>query len=170
VTVETATTTTYTPVNVEYINPFVTSAVSVFRTMLQCELKRGELYLKGHVQPDHEISGVIGLSGKATGTVVLSLGRDVAISATEVMLGERPDTLDAEVVDAIGELTNMIAGSAKAQLEQFAMSLSLPNVILGKNHTVEFPRGVTPIGIPFDSDWGSICLDVGLCEKPAAGE
>jgi len=94
---------------------------------------------------------------------------DAALWA-EVMLGERPDTLDAEVVDAIGELTNMIAGSAKAQLEQFAMSLSLPNVILGKNHTVEFPRGVTPIGIPFDSDWGSICLDVGLCEKPAAGE
>ena len=81
------------------------------------------------------------------------------------MLGERPDNLDHDVVDAIGELTNMIAGSDKSHLEQFAMSLSLPNVVMGKNHIVEFPRGITPIGIPFESQWGSVCLVVGLCEK-----
>ena len=158
-------TTAYASISVEYINPFVESAVEVFRTMLQCDLARGQLYLKEHVQPDHEISGIIGLSGKATGTVVLSLGRDVAISATEVLLGERPSQLDADVVDAIGELANMVAGNAKTQLEQFEMSLSLPNVILGKNHTVQFPSDVTPIGIPFDCKWGTITMDVGLCEK-----
>ena len=161
-------TTKYAPVRVEYINPFVTSAVKVFATMLDCHLERGQLYLKGNSQPDFEISGVIGLSGNASGTVVLSLGRDTAIQAAATMLGEQPTELDADVVDAIGELTNMVAGSAKAQLEQFEMSLSLPSVIIGKNHSVEFPSGVTPIGIPFECEWGSVCLDVGLCEKPVA--
>ncbi len=156
----------YAPMKVEFINPFVTSAVTVFRKMLQCDLTRGEIYLKGHFQPDHEMSGVIGLSGGAIGTVVLSLSRAVAISATETMLGERPETLNSDVVDAIGEITNMIAGSAKADLEQFAMTLSLPNVIIGKNHTVTFPSGITPISIPFSCEWGSVCLDVGLCEVP----
>jgi chemotaxis protein CheX len=149
---------------VEFINPFVTAAVTVFRTMLMCELTRGQIQLKEHSQPDHEISGVIGLSGRAVGTVVLSISREVAISATEAMLGERPDGLNADVVDAIGEVTNMIGGSAKAELEQFAMTLSLPNVISGKNHTVAFPSGATPISIPFTCEWGSVCLDVGLCE------
>jgi chemotaxis protein CheX len=155
----------YAPVRVEYINPFLSAAVSVFRTMLGCELTRGELYLKGHHQPDHEISGIIGMSGKAVGTVVLSLSRDVALSAAEAMLQERHNDIDAEVVDVVGELTNMIAGSAKAKLEQFSMSISLPNVVIGKNHTVAFPTGVTPIGIPFASKWGSVCVDVGLVEK-----
>ncbi|MCA9271397.1 MAG: chemotaxis protein CheX [Planctomycetales bacterium] len=159
----------YAPVKVEYINPFVAAAANVFKTMLQCELERGQPYLKGHAQPDYEISGVIGLSGRATGTVVLSLGRDVALSAAEAMLGQRPEQLDADVVDTIGELTNMVAGAAKSSLEQLEMSLSLPSVIMGKNHTVEFPRGVTPIGIPFASEWGAICLDVGLCERVHEG-
>lgn len=155
----------YKMVKVEYINPFIVSAANVFQMMLNCELQRGELYLKGHVQPDHEISGVIGLSGKATGTVVLSLSREVAISATDAMLGERPMTVDGDVVDTIGELTNMIAGNAKMQLEQFEMGISLPSVIVGKNHSVEFPGGVTPIAIPFTCPWGSVCLDIGLCEE-----
>lgn len=157
----------YAPVNAQYINPFLASAVNVFRTVLDCELKRGTLFLKGNVQPNHEISGVIGLSGKAAGTVVLSLGREVALKATEVMTGDAPPELNADVVDAIGELTNMIAGSAKSQLEQFEMSISLPSVIIGHNHSVAFPRNTVPIGIPFDCRWGSVCVDVGLCELKA---
>ena len=36
---------TCAPVNVEFINPFLTSAITVFRTMADCELKRGKPYL-----------------------------------------------------------------------------------------------------------------------------
>lgn len=155
----------YKPVKAEFINPFVTSTVSVFRTMLSCDLDRGELHLKDGRQPNHEISGVIGLSGRAIGTVVVSLSREMAIAATEAMAGERPTTIDADVVDVVGELANMVAGQAKAQLEELEMSISLPTVISGKNHSIEFPTGVTPIGVPFSSGWGDICVDVGLAEK-----
>ena len=158
----------YTPVKAEYINPFLSATANVFRTMLGQEIARGQPYLKGHHQPDHEISGIIGMSGKAVGTVVLSLSRQAAIGAAGKMLGETPTELNADVVDAVGELTNMIAGNAKAQLEQFSMSISLPSVIIGKNHSVAFPSGVTPIGVPFDCQWGPVCIDVGLCVKADA--
>jgi chemotaxis protein CheX len=154
----------YAPVKVEYINPFIKATITVFRTMFNCELERGNPFLKGSSHPDHDISGMIGLTGKAVGTVVLSIDRDVALKAAESMLGERQQDLNADVVDAVGELTNMIAGNAKTDLEQFSMSLSLPSVITGKNHVVAFPSGMTPIGIPFESEWGNICVDVGLCE------
>jgi chemotaxis protein CheX len=155
------------PVSVDCINPFLISAINVFRTMASCELTRGQPFLVNDVQPAHEISGVIGLSGKAIGTVVLSLGRPVALKVTEAMLGEAPPEMNGDVVDAVGELTNMIAGSAKAQLEELAMSVSLPSVIIGRNHTVAFPRDITPIAIPFESQWGPVCVQVGLCEKEA---
>src|SRR5687768_3607686 len=105
----------------EYINPFVISAVEVFSTMLDCELTRGKLSLTADFQPAHDVSGIIGLSGKASGTVVVSVDRNVAISATERMLGQRPLTIDTDVIDAVGELTNMIAGRAKAGLEHLHM-------------------------------------------------
>jgi chemotaxis protein CheX len=153
--------------NVEYINPFVRSVLSVFSTMLNCGLTRGQPFVKDSHQPLHEVSGVIGLSGKAKGIVVLSLDREAALQATQAMLGERPLAINADVTDAVGELTNMIAGNAKAQLEQYALNVSLPTVITGKGHCIDFPKDATAICIPFDCPWGEINVEVGLVELQA---
>lgn len=149
----------------ELINPFVGSTVSVFSTMLGCELKRGQLSLNDKFQHQYDISGIIGLSGPVSGTVVVSLDEKVALAATRVMLGDAPDTVNEEVVDAVGELTNMIAGSAKSQLAQFCMSLALPTVITGKNHVITFGSRVRPVCIPFESQWGPLTVEVGLLER-----
>jgi chemotaxis protein CheX len=153
--------------NVAYINPFLASTVSVFDTMLNCKLQRGAPYLKNCVQPQHEVSGVIGLSGKAQGTVVVSLSRETALNVAEALLQERPAELNRDVTDAIGEIVNMIAGGGKGALEQLELSMSLPTVITGKGHCIDFPRKVTPVCIPFSSDWGEISVEVGLCDTPA---
>lgn len=158
----------YAPLNVDCINPFLTAAVNVFQTMLSCELRRGKPYLHDGVQPAHEVSGIIGLSGKAVGTVVMSVDRDVALKATEAMLGEPAYEMNGDVADTVGELTNMIAGSAKAKLDQFEMTISLPSVIMGRHHSVFFPTEAQPINIPFESEWGSVCVQVGLCMKSLA--
>jgi chemotaxis protein CheX len=149
---------------VEYINPFLTSTILVFDSMLHCKLERGTPYLKNGAQPQHEVSAMIGLSGKAQGTVVLGLSREAAISAAEVLLQERPAEINRDVTDAVGELVNIIAGSAKAMLEHLDMRVSLPTVITGKCHCIEFPTKVTPLCIPFKSPWGDITVEVGLCE------
>jgi chemotaxis protein CheX len=153
--------------NVNYINPFLSCTVNVFDMMLHCSLTRGQPFLKGGPQPEFDVSGIIGLSGTAKGTVVLRLCHEAALMATAAMLGQRPESIDADVRDAVGELTNMIAGSAKAKLEHLALSVSLPSVITAKGHNVEFPRHVTPICIPFGCDWGPVALEVGLVDEPA---
>ena len=85
---------------VEYINPFLTSTIAVFDTMLQCKLVRATPYLKHGAQPQHEVSGVIGLSGRAQGTVVLGLSREAALGAAEVLLQERPAEINGDVWSA----------------------------------------------------------------------
>jgi chemotaxis protein CheX len=151
-------------VKAEHINPFLASTSEVFLTMLGAKLKRGELSLSTNFQPHHDVSGIIGLSGKASGTVVISLDRDVAIAATERLLGDRPSTVNADVVDAVGEIINMIAGRAKSHLEELAMTLSLPTVITGKNHVIQFGSSAQTICIPYTSEWGELSLEVGLME------
>ena len=154
----------YHALNVDYVNPFIESIVSVFRTMLKMELRRGELYLKKTSQPALEISGVIGLSGASKGMVLLSMSREVAFQATSTLAAEAVSTINADVIDAVGELTNMVAGGAKGRLETLKMSISLPTVIVGKNHVVSFPTGSTPLGIPFESPAGPIALEVSLVD------
>ena len=108
----------YQPIKVEFVNPFLDATSAVFRTMLNTELKRGALYLRQGMTLSHEISGIIGLSGKAKGTVLIGMNSDFAIAVTDKLLGEKPDGLTPEVIDAVGELANMVAGGAKTRLEE----------------------------------------------------
>ncbi len=131
-------------------------------TMLECEPHRGEICLNHERLSKYPISGVIGLSGRAKGTVVLSLSEEVALKAASAMLLAEVAELHEEVVGAVGELTNMVAGGAKAELEQFELSVSLPNVVIGQDHQIHFPREVIPIRVPFETDWGSLSVEVGF--------
>jgi chemotaxis protein CheX len=147
---------------VEYINSFISSLDRTFQTMLECKVTRGQPVLKDDVSPKFDVSGVIGLSGKAVGTVVLSFSKEVALQAASHLLMCEHTELDADVVDAVGELTNVVAGAAKSQLAEYELMASLPNVITGRNHEVRFPSDVTPICVPFTTKWGALALEVGF--------
>ena len=126
------------------------------------ELIREQPFIRKDFASQHEVTGLIGLSGKTTGTVAVSLPRDMAIAVTEKLLGERPDEIDARVVDAIGEMTNVIAGGATAHLEHLQLSLGLPTVILGRLTRIAFPSRATPIAIPFRSQLGPVVVEIGI--------
>lgn len=147
---------------VEYINPFLSSIVKTFDTMLQCKVTRGTPHLKDGGLPTGPISGVIGMSGKAVGTVVLNLSESAALKAASAMLMMEITEINDDVLDAVGELTNMVAGAAKTDLAQFDLSISLPNVVTGKDHEVRFPSNVTPVCLPYDTDFGPVSLEVGF--------
>jgi chemotaxis protein CheX len=155
---------------VEYINPFIAAVKHVYGTMLSCDVRRGKPVLKENNRADHYISGVIGLSGRAVGTAVLSMSESAALAAASHMLMCEITEISDDVVDAVGELVNMIAGAAKAKLEEYELMISLPNVITGDNHEIHFPSDVRPVSIPFETDWGPITLAVGLVEVSQPAE
>ena len=94
----------------EHINPFVRSLTNAFATMLACPVRRGNLFLAKSHQPIHPVSGVIGLSGGAVGMVVLNLSEAVALKATSTMLMCEATEMNDDVIDAVGELANVVAG------------------------------------------------------------
>ena len=148
----------------EYINPFIEAAIHVFDTMLDCKAARTGLKVCDTFTPEYDVTGIIGLSGKATGDVVISFERNLALSATEALIGDQPSEINDDVIDTIGELTNMIAGNAKASMEDLELTLALPTVIVGKNHSIRFPTKVQPIALAFESDFGFFNIEVGLME------
>lgn len=154
---------------VKIINPFISAAGNVFSTMLGCALVRGPLKLKENQAPMYEVSSFIGLSGQCRGMVLVSVARDTALNIAGNMLGTRPDDLDGDVLDAVGEITNMIVGAAKTQLEEYELNIGLPTVICGTLHSIKFPPGAAPIIIPFESEIGPICIEIGLVEQSTPG-
>jgi len=154
-------------VRAEHINPFILSTIKVFDTMVQCPLSRGEPYMKKGNQPEHEITGIVGYSGRAEGCVVISLSLQLALHATAVMLEKEVSGLDQDVIDAAGELANMIAGQAKKHLEALELRVTLPTVVSGRSHRIGYPEGVTAMCIPFDGEWGKLLIEFALVEVGA---
>jgi chemotaxis protein CheX len=91
---------------------------------------------------DWDISSIIGLTGEARGAVVLSMKKGLAIKLTDLLTGTGHDDLDDEVVDAVGEIVNIIAGNVKKNLEEsFKLIISLPTIVQGPAHVIKWPQG-----------------------------
>jgi chemotaxis protein CheX len=148
--------------DVSYINPFIIATNTCFTTMMSIEIHAEAPSLKRHPYPTYDISGVIGLSGDAQGSISLSFPRADAESFVKLMLGSPAMVSEPEMIDGIGEIVNIIAGNAKQHLTNFNLSISLPNVIIGKKHTLAGQSGSPTIVVPYSSDSGKFAMEVSL--------
>ncbi len=153
---------------VEHINPFLNSVSSTFETMLSAEATRGDISLGNAKQRKFPISGLIGMSGNASGVVVINLSEQVALKIATTMLMEEQTEVNDDVLDAVGEIANIVAGQAKIELEQYNLSVSLPNVITGQDYEVRFPADTPPVVVPFETTFGPICIEVGFTTSDQA--
>ncbi|MDR0328488.1 MAG: chemotaxis protein CheX [Planctomycetaceae bacterium] len=155
-------------VRVEFINPFIIAVTKTLETMVGCKVTREPPQIKKDKLALYPVSGIIGLSGHIVGTVVLTMSEALALKSASAMLLEEYTEFNHDVFDAVGELTNVIAGNAKAQLEEYRLSLSLPNVIYGKDAELRFPERCQPITIPFKTEYGPMAIEIGFTDPPAA--
>ena len=122
-------------------------------------------FMEKEVKSDWDISGIIGFTGEARGAVVISMKQKMAVQITAALTGTEHQTVDDDVVDAVGELINIIAGNVKQGLEDaFRLIISLPTIVHGKDHALVWPDNrARIICIPFaTSDLDSFTLSIAL--------
>lgn len=149
------------------IQPFIDATGEVFGTMLQAPPVRGQIALLQPADAEGDLSAVIGLSGTVRGTVAVMLAPPTAQTVTRRMLAMEGEAAvgDADVVDAIGELANMIAGCAKAKLDGHNISIGLPSVVRGLQYRIEHPTNTRTVAVPFDSPLGTFRIAVTLSQN-----
>jgi chemotaxis protein CheX len=136
----------------QYIQPFIDVSVNVFKEFVGCDLVAERPYFENKdAVNEWDISAVIGLTGEARGAVVISMKTELAAKLTEILTQTPHTGLDEEVVDAIGEIVNIIAGNVKRWLEEaFRLVISLPTIVKGREHTINWPHNQARIVcIPF---------------------
>ena len=151
----------------KYIQPFIKVCETVFREFCQTEVIAGRVFFitKDEYGTNWDISGVIGLSGEATGAVAISMKASTAFRVTKQLTGQDHQNVDDDVTDAIGEIVNIIAGNVKKTFEdELRARISLPTIIKGKAHAIVWPSEKTRIiCIPFtifaDQE---ICLSIAV--------
>lgn len=139
--------------NVDYINPFLEAAINVVETMAFIKPQQnGKPYLKKKEDlTKGDVTGIIGLTGHERGSIAVSFSKKCILRIIKGMLGEEKYYIDADVRDAVGELTNMIAGDGRRilSLKGYIFEASIPTVVVGSDHYIEHKTKGTIIVIPF---------------------
>ena len=156
---------------VEYINPFVESAMSVLKSTVSENVKRGTPKLSTSINNIQGVAIIVGLAGQVSGRVVLDMSEETALNVASSMNGERLDSLDELVSATLTELGNMITGNAITKLHElgFKFDLTPPALFVGQKMEIAALGGTTDsveaLIVPLISDCGKIEVNVSIRER-----
>jgi len=143
------------------------STLQVFSTMLGVDIAGGEAAVEaGMPEANEGVVSFIGLAGSWAGTGSVSCSPALACRICAQMLMCEAPAVNEEVLDTVAELTNMIVGSVKTELEQHLgpLGLSIPTVVYGRNFKTK-SAGITE-WIVVNFRWDEEVLVVKLCLEP----
>lgn len=140
------------------------SAAHAFLTMTGMEAVVGEAHPD---QPrgtsSRTVAGFIGWVGNWNGTGILECSPEFACKLGNVLLGTSGESLNEDALDAVAEMTNIIFGSMKTELEKDlgTMGLSTPTVVYGNDvgmRSTGEPFTVVPLTIEGFKMWVKLYL------------
>ncbi|MDR4498671.1 MAG: chemotaxis protein CheX [Candidatus Scalindua sp.] len=120
------------------IKEIVDSTQEIFATMIPVEITAGESFYQKEENITTDLISLISFTGEHSGIIALFCNKNIALKITSNMLGIEVTELHQDTKDAIGEVTNMIAGSLKNKVceDLGSMHLSIPVVIGGASLTI----------------------------------
>lgn len=127
----------------------------VFSTMLGIPVEPKDFYVEQcDSQPFDGVIGLVGLAGAWVGAGRISCPAGLACKLSGALLMSEFNAVNADVLDAMAEMANMIIGSVKSTLEETVgpMGLSIPTVIFGRNYQARSSGVKKWIVVPYDCD------------------
>ncbi|NLO38798.1 MAG: chemotaxis protein CheX [Ruminiclostridium sp.] len=151
--------------NVEYINPFIEASQQVFQMMTGIKPALGKVYLKNSPYESDAIAGIVGLTGKMRGQVIITLSIDTAKSVASSMMGGMPvEAMDEIANSAISELGNMIMGNTATILANKGIGIEItpPSLLTGERIKIS-SAGMQTICVPLElGEDKRVSLDIAI--------
>lgn len=143
------------------------ATMDVFGTMLGMELTALEAYVEAEPPPASQgILALIGFAGTWIGTGSIYCSSSMACRIADNLLMATHTAVEEEVLDAIAEMTNMILGNVKTELEESLgpMLLSIPTVLYGRNFIKRSLGKREWVVVPFECEGER--FEVQICMAP----
>ncbi len=120
---------------IEYINPFVESAIEVLKKTVTQDVTRGKLSLRKSVSSMLGLALIVGITGQVTGRVVIDMPQDLGLQIASIMNEEKLINFDDLTNSTLTELANMIVGKAITNLHRlgYKFDLTPPTLFMGDN-------------------------------------
>ena len=140
----------------EYVECVAAAVETILSSLLGEAPVRANEEATGEALKCDGIVGVIGLVGDVEWSLVVGIPRETAPSLAEGFTGFEIPFESEDMGDAIGELTNLVAGDVKVNLDGLgvASDISLPQVLRGEGIEVLRPPRVPSVVLSFESSCG----------------
>lgn len=154
----------------DYINPFVSSAISTLQQFIpDLEIDRGELSLSSTPSQSLGTATYIGISGDLRGRVIYDMNRVTAVRIASKMNGEDIPGLNELVRSTIQELGNIITGNASSklhkQLDGKHIDITPPSLIVGEDMEISDSVSKKYLQVPLETNLGTILINVNIKEN-----
>jgi chemotaxis protein CheX len=148
------------------VDTLMKSTEEVFETMVFRTLKSLVPIEGDALRPQSNVVGTIGFAGGACGLVAFYSTLDAARDIAGSMLGMEPADVNGEMADAIGEVTNMIAGSFRTKMAAHGHSwaISVPTVTMGSDFYIKPLVNGRRVLIPFKMEAHEVFVELIMTE------
>ena len=155
--------------DIKYAKPFIDATVNVLSTMAMIKPKAKKPYIKNSNRALGDVSGIVGFTtdGGKKGVMSVTFSKKCALQIVKNLLGDDIQNIIEDVQDAVGEITNMISGQARAKLAEMgiAMKGATPTVIMGDNHTISHLTKDKIMAVPFTTEYGDFIVEFSMSEE-----
>ena len=145
------------------VNPFIEGTLHILSTTAFVKVKPDEPQIKKNERASGDITGVLKIDGDVSGTAAISFSEASILGIVSVMFGEDMVEINGEIVDAVGELSNMIAGHVTTKLTESGkqVKVKLAHVITGAEKAIPHDLNVGPVlSLPFRTTQGKLVVEV----------
>ncbi len=149
--------------DVNNINPFLQSSISIFESVTTVRLGVGKPSISSFDFHDSTYTIQVGVTGEMKGQVVLVMTEAVAKDiAGKMMFGMEVSTLDEMACSALNELSNMIMGNTATvfSTQGKVIDITPPIAMLGTN--IKMNSDIEAIKVPLLLD-GAEYLNLYIC-------
>jgi len=149
--------------DVTLVNPFVEGALHILDTTAFVKVKSETPFLKKDRRAQGDISGILEIRGDLNGSAVISFSEKCILGIVSAMFGEDMTEINEEIIDAVGEISNMIAGHVTTKIAELdkKVKVKFVKVSIGADQDIEhIKEGSHIIVLPFRTTKGKMVIEV----------
>ena len=149
--------------DVTLVNPFIEGTLHILDTTAFVKVAPEPPYLKTDSFTQGDITGFLEISGDLTGTAAITFSEKSILGIVSAMFGEEMTELNDEIADAVGEISNMVAGHVTTKIAELDKKIKVKfvEIIMGSRNAISHvAAGEHVISIPFRSTKGKVLLEV----------
>jgi len=146
----------------DFNNIIIKSTTDTFSRLFTMNIVSSEIYTVTKKEHNWDISALVGVTGEVSGIISIRMKETLLTELLKKSKITVKNTDNQLASDMLGELVNTIAGNTLSKSVNGKFRISVPIIVRGEKHRLQWPSNKPVIGIPFKFDSNGLDIQYSL--------